>query len=78
VAHPIVASGTVWHSYAKVHEPIELSFGVVSGVGPGIGVLDGGPCAQRGSGGLRGFSPSLVEWQFFSGIVKTEMYLTRE
>ena len=28
------------HSCAKVHEPIELSFGVVSGVSLGIRVLD--------------------------------------
>ena len=27
-------------SGAEMREPIELSFGVVSGVGPGIGVLD--------------------------------------
>ena len=29
---------------------IELSFGVVSGVGPGIHVLDGSPRASRGTG----------------------------
>jgi len=28
-------------SYAKVREPIELSFGVVNGLGRGTGVLDG-------------------------------------
>ena len=33
--------GTFLHSCAKVHEPIELSFGVVSGVSRGMGVLDG-------------------------------------
>ena len=39
--------GTLWHSCAKVREPIELPFGVVSGVGPVIGVLDGGPHPPR-------------------------------
>jgi len=34
----------------KVRRAIELSFGVVSGVGPGIHVLDGGPRASRGRG----------------------------
>ena len=33
--------GTLWHSCAKVHELIELSFGVVSGVGHRMSVLDG-------------------------------------
>jgi len=34
--------GTLFHSCAEVREPIELSFGGgVSGVGPGIDVLDG-------------------------------------
>jgi len=33
--------GTSLHSCVEVHEPIELSFGVVSGGGPGICVLDG-------------------------------------
>jgi len=39
---------------AEVHEPIELSFSVVSGVGPGIHVLDGGSCAPK-KGLLGGF-----------------------
>jgi len=34
--------------YAKVREPIELSFGVVSEISSSIGVLEGGPRAQRG------------------------------
>jgi len=34
-------------SCAEVREPIELSFGMVSGVGPGIHVLDGGSCAPK-------------------------------
>jgi len=32
--------GTLWHSYAKARELIELPFGVVRWVGPVIGVLD--------------------------------------
>jgi len=35
-------------SCVEVHEPTELSFGVVSGVTPGIHVLDEGPRAPRG------------------------------
>jgi len=34
VGHPIVNSRDLWHSCAKVREPIRLPFGVVSGVGP--------------------------------------------
>jgi len=37
----------------KVRITIELSFGVVSGVGPGIHVLDGSPRASRGRGCFR-------------------------
>jgi len=33
-----------------VREPIQLSFGVVSGLGPGIDVLRRGPRASRGRG----------------------------
>jgi len=33
--------GLFLHSCVKVHEAIELPFGVVSGVAPVIGVLDG-------------------------------------
>jgi len=40
--------GTLLHSCVEVCEPIELSFGVASVVGPGIGVLDGGPRVARG------------------------------
>jgi len=38
--------GTLLHSCAEVREPIELSFSVVSGVGPGIDVLYGVHVAQ--------------------------------
>jgi len=37
----------LWRSCAKVCEAIELPFVVVSAVGPGIGVLDGGPHVPR-------------------------------
>jgi len=40
--------GTLLHSCVDVRELIALSFGVVSGVGLGICVLDGGPGAPRG------------------------------
>jgi len=46
--------GTLLRSSAVVHERIELSFGVVSGVGGGMGVLEGavsmifGICAPIG------------------------------
>jgi len=40
--------GTLLHRCVKVRRAIELSCGVVSGVGPGIHVLDGGPRASRG------------------------------
>jgi len=33
--------GPLLHRCTEVHEPIKLSFGMVSGVGPGIDVLDG-------------------------------------
>jgi len=36
LGRPIVNNGTLLHSCAEVREPIELSFGVVSGLGPGI------------------------------------------
>jgi len=38
--------GTLWRSCAKMHEPIELPFGVVSGVGADTDVLDGGAHSQ--------------------------------
>ena len=40
----------------EVHEPIELLFGVVSVVSPGIGALDGGQRAAMGRGGFGGFT----------------------
>jgi len=41
--------GTLLSSCAKL---IELSSGVVSGIGHGMGVIKGGPCAPRGGGGI--------------------------
>jgi len=38
---------TLLRSCAEMHTAIEQSFGVVSGVGPDIDVLDEGPCASR-------------------------------
>jgi len=46
--------GTLLHSCVEVHEPIKQLFGVVSGIGRGIGVLDGVHVPQ-GKGGFRGF-----------------------
>ena len=46
------------HSCVEVREPIELSYGVVSVVSPGIGVLDRGRRVGRRGGDFGGiFSP---------------------
>jgi len=42
--------GNLFRRCVKVRIKIELSFGVVSGVGPGIHVLDGSPRASKGKG----------------------------
>jgi len=42
--------GTLLRHCVEVRTAIELSFGVVSVVGPGIRVLDGNPHASRGMG----------------------------
>ena len=39
--------GNLLYRCVEVRKAIELSFGVVSGVGPGIHVLDGSPRASR-------------------------------
>jgi len=55
---------TLLRRCVKVRITIELSFGVVSGVGPGIQVLDGSPRASRH--GFRQFSEFksyCFEWQ---------------
>jgi len=53
--------GTLLRSCVVVHEPIELSFGVVSGVGLDIHVLDGCPHAQ----GEGRFLSHWFEWRIF-------------
>ena len=47
------------HGCVDMRETIKLSFGVVSVVSPGIGVLDGGQGAGTGRG-FREFSPPLT------------------
>jgi len=69
--------GNLLRSCAEVREPIELLFGLVSGFGPGIGVLDGGPvstCCKGKGRFLVCFAPvdSLVSMVYFV----TEMYST--
>jgi len=39
--------GPLLRSCVEVHEPIELSFGMMSGVSPGIDVQNGGPHGSR-------------------------------
>jgi len=50
LGHPIVTNVTLLHSYGELREPIEQLFGVLSGAGPIIRVLEGGPRASRGRG----------------------------
>jgi len=67
--------GPLLHSCMEVHEPIELSFGVVSGMGPGIDVCNGGPRALRGR---VNFGIVCPHWpNGFNGMVLTEMHSTR-
>ena len=58
--------GTLLRSCVKVCKAIELSFGAVSVVGPGIHVLDGGPHASTGSGcfwhGFRYLAKIWLHW----------------
>jgi len=51
--------GTFLRSCVKVREPMELSFEVVSGVGRGMGGLEGGPRADVPQGVWR-FVPPLL------------------
>jgi len=57
--------GNLLHHCVKVRRAIELSCGVVSGVGPDIHVLDGSPRASRGRGcfwhGFRHFANYFVQ-----------------
>jgi len=48
--------GPLLRSCAEVCEPIKLSFRMVSGVGPGTDVLDGGPRASKERGCFGDFS----------------------
>ena len=56
---------TLLRSCVEVREPIELSFREVSGLGPGIDVLGGGPRASRGSSGFWCCFPLLVSKTYF-------------
>ena len=70
--------GTLLRRCVIVRIAIELSFGVVSGVGPGIHVLDGSPRASRARGCLwHGFWPvsnfRVYGIQWTNGILITVM-----
>ena len=54
--------GTLLHSFVEVREPIELSFGVMSGIGLGIRALDERPRAPREGEDFGGFRPRWFEW----------------
>jgi len=66
--------GPSLRSCVEVHEPVELSFGEVSGVSSGIGVLDGVHVLQ-GEGAVSVFAliDPLVSMAYFV----IEMYSTR-
>jgi len=55
LGRPVLTNGTLLHSCAEVRAAIELSFGEVIGVTPGIHVLDAGPRAPKGRGNSGGF-----------------------
>jgi len=56
---------------------IWMPFGVVSGVGRGMGVLHGGPVhIPKEKGGFGVFLPCWFEWRVWVFFLKTEMYLT--
>jgi len=63
--------GTLLRNCAKVHEPIELLFGVVNGVGRGMGVLRYVSQGEKEVSGF--FCFCWFEWHIFL----TEMYFTR-
>jgi len=52
--------GTLLHSCAEVRATIELSLGEMSGVGHGIGVVDGGPRAPSGKGDFGGLKSANI------------------
>jgi len=53
-----------------------MPFGVVRGVGRGMGVLDGSPGAGKGMGNFGFFCPHWFEWEN-GHIFLVEMYSTR-
>ena len=57
--------GTLLHSCVEVHEKIELSFGLLSGVGGEMGVLDGGSHAPTGKERFQSFCPIGFNGVFF-------------
>ena len=62
--------GTLLHSCAKVCETIKLPFEVVSGVGPGIGVLDEST-SHKGKGiSLNGLFKCIGNRKMYSTCVK--------
>jgi len=64
---PIVTNGNLLHSCVKVRESTELSFGVVSGIGRGMGILEGVHVPQ-GEGG----------WVFFPIVLGREWALSSQ
>jgi len=71
--------GRLLRNCAEVREPIQLSFGVVSGLGPGTDVLGGCPRASRGTADFwvvfslwpNGFKGLLVKRNVFDACVKS-------
>ena len=56
--------GTLRYNCAKVRELSDLRFGVVNGVGRGIGVLDRGPRPARRRGGCGFFCATIFNTGF--------------
>ena len=62
---------TLRRNCAKVCEPSELQFGMVHGVGRGIGVLDGGIRRARDMGGFGGLYSATFTIGKCNGIAAT-------
>ena len=60
--------GNLRRHCAKVREPSELQFGVVRGVGRGIGVLDEDPRPTRGKGDFGGLRFPVFTIGKFNGV----------